>query len=196
MEHVALVGHGLRSGEQVVGRSTWGRAAGTGAIQGSFVGGWFGLVFGLFDAIDTRIGWLALILWGVIYGAAIGALVGVAVHALRGKGHDFVSQSGLEAERYENAARRSDRAVHQKLGALADGLGDLMDYQVNGDTIDLQRDIADLKRAVGLERLPRVTSGGVPHGKDRVDHRPAARGTVQSQLAVQGGRSVLEAEQP
>jgi hypothetical protein len=64
-EHVAIVGHGLRSHEQVVGRSTWGRAAATGAIQGSLVGGWFGLIFGLFDAIDTRIGWPALVFWGV-----------------------------------------------------------------------------------------------------------------------------------
>jgi hypothetical protein len=101
VEHVAIVGHGLRSHEQVIGRSTWGRAAGTGAIQGSFVGGWFGLIFGLFDAIDTRIGWLALLFWGVVYGAAIGALVGLAVHSLRDRGRDFVSQSGLEAERYE-----------------------------------------------------------------------------------------------
>jgi hypothetical protein len=30
-----------------------------------------------------------------------------------------------------------------------------VDYQVNGDVIDLKRDIDDLKRAVGLERLPR-----------------------------------------
>jgi Low affinity iron permease len=54
----------------------------------------------------------------------------------------------------QNASRRSDRAIHQKLDALADGLADLMDYQVNGDAVDLQRDIADLKQAVGLERLP------------------------------------------
>jgi Low affinity iron permease len=55
----------------------------------------------------------------------------------------------------QNSARRSDRAIHYKLDALADGLADLMDYQVSGDAIDLQRDIADLKRAVGLEQLPR-----------------------------------------
>lgn len=55
----------------------------------------------------------------------------------------------------QNSARRSERAIHHKLDALADGLADLMDYQVNGDVIDLERDIDDLKRAVGLERLPR-----------------------------------------
>jgi low affinity Fe/Cu permease len=55
----------------------------------------------------------------------------------------------------QNSARRSERAIHQKLDALADGLADLMDYQVNGDVVDLKRDMHDLKRAVGLERLPR-----------------------------------------
>jgi uncharacterized membrane protein len=59
----------------------------------------------------------------------------------------------------QSSARRSDRAIHRKLDALADGLADLMDYQVNGDAIDLQRDIADLKQAVGLEQLPRRNRG-------------------------------------
>jgi low affinity Fe/Cu permease len=53
----------------------------------------------------------------------------------------------------QNSARRSDRAVHEKLDALADGMADLMEYQVDGDTTGLQRDIADLKHAVGLEQL-------------------------------------------
>ena len=59
----------------------------------------------------------------------------------------------------QNASRRSDRAIHRKLDALADGLADLMDYQANGDAVDLQRDIADLKHAVGLELLPRRARG-------------------------------------
>jgi hypothetical protein len=54
----------------------------------------------------------------------------------------------------QNAERRSERAIHHKLDALADGLADLMDHQVNGDTGDLGRDIEDLRAAVGLERAP------------------------------------------
>lgn len=61
----------------------------------------------------------------------------------------------------QNSARRSERAIHHKLDALADGLADLMDYEVNGDVIDLKRDIDDLKRAVGLERLPRNEPRGL-----------------------------------
>jgi hypothetical protein len=52
----------------------------------------------------------------------------------------------------QNAARRSDRAIHHKLDALADGLADLMEHQLSGDPADLRRDIEELKRAVGLER--------------------------------------------
>ena len=52
----------------------------------------------------------------------------------------------------QNSGRRSDRAIHHKLDALADGLADLMHHQINPDGADLAGDIADLKRAVGLER--------------------------------------------
>jgi low affinity Fe/Cu permease len=71
----------------------------------------------------------------------------------------------------QNSARRSERAIHHKLDALADGLADLMDYQINGDVIDLKRDIDDLKRAVGLERLPRK-----PRQQRRRERDPARRG--------------------
>jgi hypothetical protein len=52
----------------------------------------------------------------------------------------------------QNSGRRSDRAIHHKLDALADGLADLMEHQLNGDAGDLERDIARLKHAVGRER--------------------------------------------
>ena len=52
----------------------------------------------------------------------------------------------------QNSGRRSDRAIHHKLDALADGLADLMEHQINRDSADLAGDIADLKQAVGLER--------------------------------------------
>ena len=51
----------------------------------------------------------------------------------------------------QNSSRRSERAIHHKLDALADGLADFMENDVNEDPVDLQRDIDDLKAAVGLE---------------------------------------------
>jgi hypothetical protein len=55
----------------------------------------------------------------------------------------------------QNASRRSDRALHAKLDALADGLADLMEYSARGGAADLERDIEDLKQAVGLEKARR-----------------------------------------
>lgn len=52
----------------------------------------------------------------------------------------------------QNSGRRSDRAIHHKLDALADGLADLMEDHVSSNKTDLSRDIRDLKQAVGLER--------------------------------------------
>ncbi|MDQ4096997.1 MAG: low affinity iron permease family protein [Actinomycetota bacterium] len=53
----------------------------------------------------------------------------------------------------QNSQRRSERGLHAKLDAVADGLADLMEHflPTEGDQDeDLRQDVADLKRAVGL----------------------------------------------
>jgi hypothetical protein len=64
----------------------------------------------------------------------------------------------------QNSARRSDQAIHHKLDALADGLADLMEHQLSGDTADLQGDIQELKQAVGLEH--QLSPTPVAQGRD------------------------------
>jgi low affinity Fe/Cu permease len=51
----------------------------------------------------------------------------------------------------QNSQRRSEKALHQKLDALADGLADLMDHMA-GDDDDLRRDMSELRAAVGIEK--------------------------------------------
>ncbi|HEX3426914.1 MAG TPA: low affinity iron permease family protein [Acidimicrobiales bacterium] len=52
----------------------------------------------------------------------------------------------------QNSQTRSDQAVQHKLNALADGLADLMDHlATQGHDSDLQRDLVELRTAVGLE---------------------------------------------
>jgi hypothetical protein len=54
----------------------------------------------------------------------------------------------------QNSQRRAERALHTKVDAIADGLADLMEHFLpSGDDRedDLARDVADLKRVVGLE---------------------------------------------
>lgn len=100
VEHLTIVGHGLRSRERVVGRTTWGNAIGGGAMQGALVGALFALIFSLFT-IDPFIAFGWLLLGGLFYGALAGALVGLLFHAFRNRDRDFISSRGLEAERYE-----------------------------------------------------------------------------------------------
>jgi len=52
----------------------------------------------------------------------------------------------------QNTQARSDQAIHHKLNALADGLADLMAYMdTDGDGRYLDRDLKELRAAVGLE---------------------------------------------
>jgi hypothetical protein len=52
----------------------------------------------------------------------------------------------------QNSATRGDQATQHKLNAVADGLSDLMTRLASRyDDPDLQRDIAELRQAVGLE---------------------------------------------
>jgi predicted lipid-binding transport protein (Tim44 family) len=100
VEHVSIVGTGLRYVEQVAGRVTTGRAAMAGAGQGAMLGLLFGLLFGLFFTVDGG-SFLGVILYGLIVGAIFGAVLGAFMHAARGGRRDFASVSGTQAERYE-----------------------------------------------------------------------------------------------
>jgi low affinity Fe/Cu permease len=51
----------------------------------------------------------------------------------------------------QNSQRRSATALHEKLDAIADGLGDLMEHQIDRNPADLTEDIDELKAAVGLQ---------------------------------------------
>lgn len=50
----------------------------------------------------------------------------------------------------QNAQRRSDVAMHEKLNALADGLADFMEHS-DPDDVALQEDMRKLRAAVGIE---------------------------------------------
>ncbi len=53
----------------------------------------------------------------------------------------------------QNSQTRADQAVQHKLNALADGLADLMAYtESRGVGRDLERDLRELRAAVGLEK--------------------------------------------
>jgi hypothetical protein len=113
VEHVRIVGHGVRTVEQVTGRMTRGRAALAGAASGAWFGLLIGLLLGLF-AIGPA--WLWLLLVGLVTGAVWGAVFGFLAHwATRGQ-RDFASIMSLQAERYDvyvDASHAADAARYR-----------------------------------------------------------------------------------
>jgi hypothetical protein len=99
VEHVAIVGKGLRSVEQVTSRMTGGRAALIGTGQGVLLGILFALLFGLFF---TGPDFGGLLLYSVALGGVFGCMVGLVTYALSSDGErDFVSDTSIEADHYE-----------------------------------------------------------------------------------------------
>lgn len=101
VEHVAIVGQGLKTVEQVTGRFGWADAAIRGLLSGAIVGaliGWLFVVFDWFDPLVAR-GWL--IVDGLWFGALVGLAFGLLFHALTRGRRDFTSVGGLQADRYD-----------------------------------------------------------------------------------------------
>ena len=110
VQHLRIVGHGLRTVEHVTGRLTTGRAALAGAVGGAWFGVLVGLLLGLF--VDGS-SWLNLLLVGAALGAVWGGTLGfMAQWATRGR-RDFSSAKSLEAEQYvvHVAAAHADEAI-------------------------------------------------------------------------------------
>lgn len=98
VEHVAIVGSGLRTVEQVTSRMTTGRAAALGAGQGAIIGLFFALLFGIFFEGPNFLG---LLIYAVVLSALFGAIFGAMGHAATSGRRDFASFQTMEAERYE-----------------------------------------------------------------------------------------------
>ncbi|GAB3250401.1 hypothetical protein GCM10027586_18430 [Kineococcus gypseus] len=111
VQHVRIVGDGVRIVEQVSGRMTKGRAAALGAASGA----WFGLFTGLLLGLFAVVGWLSIVLTAVLVGAVFGLVAGFAGHAATGGTRDFTSVRGLAAERYDVQV---DAAHEQQARAL------------------------------------------------------------------------------
>jgi Heat induced stress protein YflT domain len=99
VEHVTIVGTGLRYLEQVQGRMTNGRATLLGAAAGIVLGLFWGLLFGAFFTVDSA--FFGVLLYGMLVGVVFGALIGLISHTVQRGRRDFESISTTRAERYE-----------------------------------------------------------------------------------------------
>jgi hypothetical protein len=100
VEHVAIVGRGLHTVEQVTGRLTYGGAALRGALTGALVGLLIGWLFAVFAWFDPEIAWGWLIVDGLWFGTLVGATFGLVQHAALGGRRDFASVGMMRADSY------------------------------------------------------------------------------------------------
>ncbi|MEY2476876.1 MAG: hypothetical protein QOG87_2191 [Actinomycetota bacterium] len=100
VDRLMIVGRDLRLVERVTGQLDAGRSALAGAAAGSAMGGLFGLLFGVAFTHDG-VSLLAIVLYWLVSGAGFGGLFGLLASVLTGGRRDFMSETGLRADRYE-----------------------------------------------------------------------------------------------
>jgi hypothetical protein len=94
VEHVAIVGSGLRLEEQILGRWTLGKAL----LAGASSGAWIGLLIGVIFWIVSP--WVVgAVISAIILGAIFGAIFAAVAHMMRRQA--FASASAVVAERYD-----------------------------------------------------------------------------------------------
>jgi hypothetical protein len=99
VQHVTIVGNGLRMVERVTGRLDRNRAAATSAAGGAWWGLFVGAILTLFAAEESN--WFLLVLLTVIAGAVFGAVMGIIGYAMTGGKRDFTSTSSVVATTYD-----------------------------------------------------------------------------------------------
>jgi len=119
VQNVAIVGVDVRIVESVLGRLTWGRAAGSGMLSGA----WFGLLIGLFVGLfsSTTGSVVPLVGLGLLYGAAFGIVWGLVGHAMSRGRRDFISRQQLLASRYDVLCEQAVIGEAKKILGLGGG---------------------------------------------------------------------------
>ena len=114
VEHVTVVGTGLKLEEQVTGRWTLARAV----LAGATTGAWVGLLIGLIFLIVSP--WAGgAIISAIVLGVLFGVVFGAVAHAFQRR--TFVSVPGVVADRYDVLvdADFADEARHALATALS-----------------------------------------------------------------------------
>lgn len=99
VQNVRILGRGLHSVEQVVGRLTKMRAALSGLLSGAMLGFLIGWVLALFGRRDVS-SWKPILLT-MLFGALWGAALGFVGHTMTRGHRDFASVQGIKADAYE-----------------------------------------------------------------------------------------------
>ena len=123
VQHVTIVGNGLRMVERVTGRLDRNRAASTGAMAGAWWGLFIGVMLTLFSAESQNS--LLIIVAGAIAGAIFGAVMAMIGHAMTGGKRDFTSSPSVVATTYDLLCAHAESVRALDLLARLDSRGPL-----------------------------------------------------------------------
>jgi hypothetical protein len=100
VEDVTIVGVDLMLVERVIGRLSWGKVLGTGAVSGAWFGLFVGILLSLFSGGSPGIHYQPILV-GLVSGMLFGVVfAGISYASTRGR-RDFSSASQLVAGRYD-----------------------------------------------------------------------------------------------
>ncbi|MEV7041229.1 general stress protein [Amycolatopsis sp. NPDC051061] len=113
---VTIVGVDLMLVERVIGKLSWGRVLGTGAVSGA----WFGLFAGLLLGLFVNQGFALQLLTGLVLGVLSGLMFAAIGYSMSRGRRDFSSASQLVAGRYDVLCQpRSAERARELLAKLA-----------------------------------------------------------------------------
>ena len=116
VHQMTIVGVDLMQVERVVGRLTWGKVLGGGALYGVWMGLFFGLLLGLFQE-----DWIGPLITGVVVGAVFGLILAAVPYGMQNGKRDFASTTEIVAGRYDvlcnprNAEKARDLLAQRRL---------------------------------------------------------------------------------
>jgi hypothetical protein len=97
---VTIIGTDLKTVESVKGKLGYGRVSASGAMTGSWLGMFFGLIFG-FSGEGAEQVLLNNVFAGIIIGAGLGMLVNIVRFSLTSNRRSFISAQAVIANKYE-----------------------------------------------------------------------------------------------
>jgi len=98
VEDVTIVGVDLMLVERVIGRLSWGRVLGTGAVSGAWFGLVVGALLGMFN--NQGVAWQPILV-GLVFGVLSGLVFSAIGYSMSKGRRDFSSASQLVAGRYD-----------------------------------------------------------------------------------------------
>ncbi len=119
VENCMIVGTDLKQVERVIGRLTWGRVLGGGAVSGAWFGAFIGLILSMFTQAN---GTFSVIISTIIIGALFGLVWSAIGYAMTQGRRDFQSVTQVIATHYEvlvehKVAERARELLEQMPGS-------------------------------------------------------------------------------